>query len=105
MPTMSDPAAIDSFIARWENSGAAERANYQQFVRDGLMSDELTTKQKALILRESTMVLVEELFERPDIENALKDARQAVDEYFTASGHRPFMHPIDFSGRIFVKTR
>lgn len=32
-------------------------------------------------------------------------ARQAVDEYFAAEGHRPFMHPIDFSGRIFVKTR
>lgn len=32
-------------------------------------------------------------------------ARQAVDEYFAAAGHRPFMHPIDYSGRIFVKTR
>lgn len=60
---------------------AAERANYQKFVRDGLMSNELDTKQKALILRESTMVLVEELFERPDIENALKDARQVVDDF------------------------
>ena len=30
---------------------------------------------------------------------------KAVDEYFAAAGHRPFMHPIDFSGRIFVKTR
>lgn len=60
---------------------AAERANYQKFVRDGLMSDDLNTKQKALILRESTMVLVEELFERPDIEAALQDARQAVDDF------------------------
>lgn len=60
---------------------AAERANYQKFVREGLMSTELGTKQKALILRESTMVLVEELFERPDIESALKDARQAVDDF------------------------
>jgi putative nucleotidyltransferase with HDIG domain len=60
---------------------AAERATYQKFVRDGLMSTDLDTKQKALILRESTMVLVEELFERPDIENALKDARQVVDDF------------------------
>lgn len=29
-------------------------------------------------------------------------ARKAVDEYF--AGHRPFMHPIDYSGRVFVKT-
>jgi len=32
-------------------------------------------------------------------------ARAAVDEYFTAAGHRPFMHPIDYSGRVFIKTR
>lgn len=32
-------------------------------------------------------------------------ARTAVDEYFAASGHRPYMHPIDYSGRVFVKTR
>jgi len=60
---------------------AAERANYQKFVREGLMSDELDTKQKALILRESTMVLVEELFERPDIEQALHDARGVVEDF------------------------
>lgn len=32
-------------------------------------------------------------------------ARQAVDEYFAAKGMRPYMHPIDFSGRVFLKTR
>lgn len=60
---------------------AAERANYQKFVRDGLLSNELDTKQKATILRESTMVLVEELFERPDIETALRDARGVVEDF------------------------
>lgn len=33
-----------------------------------------------------------------------KGARKAVDDYFAATGHRPFMHPIDYSGRVFVKT-
>ena len=32
-------------------------------------------------------------------------ARKAVDDYFTAQPYRPFMHPIDFSGRLFIKTR
>jgi hypothetical protein len=32
-------------------------------------------------------------------------ARQAVDEFFAASDSRPLMHPIDYSGRIFIKTR
>ncbi len=28
------PDAIESFISRWENSGAAERANYQMFLSE-----------------------------------------------------------------------
>jgi O-methyltransferase len=32
-------------------------------------------------------------------------ARKAVDEYFAALGMRPFMHPIDYSGRVFLKMR
>lgn len=31
-------------------------------------------------------------------------ARKAVDEYFAAQGRRPYMHPIDYSGRVFIKT-
>ncbi len=30
-------------------------------------------------------------------------ARKAVDEYFAEHGPRPFMHPIDYSGRVFLK--
>ena len=30
-------------------------------------------------------------------------ARRAVDEYFEVHGPRPLMHPIDYSGRIFLK--
>jgi O-methyltransferase len=30
-------------------------------------------------------------------------ARQAVDDYFAQQGHRPYMHPIDYSGRVFIK--
>ncbi len=32
-------------------------------------------------------------------------ARKAVDDFFEEQGFRPLMHPIDFSGRIFLKTR
>ena len=31
-------------------------------------------------------------------------ARTAVDDYFAALGHRPYMHPIDYSGRVFIKS-
>lgn len=32
-------------------------------------------------------------------------ARTAVDDYFRSHGPRPYMHPIDYSGRVFIKTR
>lgn len=31
-------------------------------------------------------------------------ARRAVDEYFDEVGQRPYMHPIDYSGRVLIKT-
>jgi len=31
-------------------------------------------------------------------------ARKAVDDYFEDLGHRPYMHTIDYSGRVFIKT-
>lgn len=33
-----------------------------------------------------------------------KGARKAVDEYFNTREWHPFMHPIDYSGRIFIKS-
>lgn len=60
---------------------ATERINYQKFIRDYLNSTGADNKQKALVLRESTMVLIEEMFERPDIEHVLSDARQVVDDF------------------------
>jgi len=32
-------------------------------------------------------------------------ARKAVDEYFEKLDHRPYMHPIDYSGRVLVKSQ
>ena len=56
------------------------RTIFQSCVRDALKGGTLDTRQKAMLLRESTMVLVEELFERPDIETALSDARQVIED-------------------------
>jgi hypothetical protein len=30
-------------------------------------------------------------------------ARQAVDEYFAASGHTPFLHRVDYTARMLIK--
>ena len=62
---------------------------------------------------ESTKVALEVLYPRLSVGGVciLDDyghwvgARKAVDDYFEASGIRPYMHPIDYSGRVFIKTR
>ena len=61
---------------------------------------------------ESTKVGLEVLYPRLSVGGVCilddyghwQGARQAVDEYFTTLGRRPYMHPIDFSGRVFIKT-
>lgn len=61
---------------------------------------------------ESTRVGLEVLYPRLSIGGVCilddyghwQGARRAVDEYFEALGKRPYMHPIDFSGRVFLKT-
>lgn len=62
---------------------------------------------------ESTKVELEVLFPRLALGGVCilddyghwEGARKAVDTYFSDQGFRPLMHPIDFSGRIFLKTR
>ena len=61
---------------------------------------------------ESTKVGLEVLYPRLSVGGVCilddyghwQGARQAVDEYFSGLGKRPYMHPIDFSGRVFLKT-
>lgn len=61
---------------------------------------------------ESTKIELEVLYPRLSVGGVCilddyghwQGARAAVDEYFRDLGHRPYMHPIDFSGRVFIKT-
>src|SRR5690606_16782592 len=46
---------------------SSERENYKKYVRDRMGSEDLPARDKALILRESSMSIVEELFESPDV--------------------------------------
>lgn len=61
---------------------------------------------------ESTKVELEVLYPRLSVGGVLilddyghwQGARKAVDEYFEQLGQRPYMHPIDYSGRVLVKS-
>jgi hypothetical protein len=61
---------------------------------------------------ESTKVELEVLYPRLSVGGVCilddyghwQGARKAVDEYFDKRGFRPYMHPIDYSGRVMIKT-
>ncbi len=61
---------------------------------------------------ESTKVELEVLYPRLSVGGVCilddyghwQGARKAVDEYFDKLGFRPYMHPIDYSGRVMIKT-
>ncbi|MCB0408249.1 MAG: HD family phosphohydrolase, partial [Bdellovibrionales bacterium] len=54
---------------------ASEYDNYKKHVSQQMLSEKLTSREKAILLRESSLALVEELYENPDIEQALNDSK------------------------------
>lgn len=82
---------------------ANERANYKKYVKDRMISHELPTREKALILRESSMALVEELFESPDINRALDESKEVINDFILFMDQDPdaMAHLIGLSSHDF----
>lgn len=92
--------------------------NFTLVVGDVVQTLPKTSPESIALLRldtdwyESTRVSLEHLYPRLSLGGVCilddyghwKGARHAVDEYFAARGLRPYMHAIDFSGRVFLKT-
>lgn len=57
------------------------RQEYKNYVHDQLMSDTLDVREKAMILRESSMTLMEELYEHPDVNTALANSLPVIQEF------------------------
>lgn len=58
-----------------------ERQAYKDYVQQQMLAGDLNVQQKALILRESSMTLVEELFESPDVHNALENSKPIIKDF------------------------
>ncbi|MCB0412614.1 MAG: HD domain-containing protein [Bdellovibrionales bacterium] len=58
-----------------------DRIRYKSYIRDHMNNDQLSTRDKAIILRESSMSLVEELFESPDVSKALEESKHVIDDF------------------------
>ena len=65
-----------SLFIRKENS-----QTYKNHIHSCIKQSDLSNKQKAKILRESSMSLVEELFENPDLERVVKDSKDVVKDF------------------------
>lgn len=80
-----------------------DRAAYKKNVGDNLKSSKLDAKTKAVILRESSLTLVEELFESPDIKRALTESKEIIGNFVDLMGEEPtaMAHLIGLSSHDF----
>ena len=76
--------APDSFFIN-----EADKQAYKDYVQGRLNSDELNSREKALILRESSLALVEQLYEHPDLAFALSEAREVVTNFVSLMDEDP----------------
>lgn len=97
-------------LTKFENKGQdslfikeSDRPKFKNYVHDQLQKDNLDAKRKAIILRESSLSLVEELFESPDIKKALKESSEIISEFVSLMGHEPsaMAHLIGLSSHDF----
>lgn len=80
-----------------------DRKAYKAYVHDQMTSHLIDVKQKALVLRESSMTLMEELFEQPDVSLALENSRPLVKDFvqFMQAEPEAMAHLISLSGHDF----
>lgn len=80
-----------------------DRAAYKKNVGESLKSSKLDAKTKAVILRESSLTLVEELFESPDIKRALTESKEIIGNFVDLMGEEPtaMAHLIGLSSHDF----
>lgn len=56
----------------------SQKENYRNYLTRQLRSDTIDAKAKAYILRESSLSMIEELFETSDVARAIKESKQIV---------------------------
>lgn len=80
-----------------------DRKAYKQYVHEQMISPDLDVREKAILLRESSMTLVEEIFETPEIDKALDNSRPVIADFMTFMKDEPeaMSHLISLSGHDF----
>ena len=61
----------------------SDRAAYKKYIHGRVNDESLDPQTKALILRETSMALIEELFEHPDVGVALQGSKEVITNFLT----------------------
>lgn len=80
-----------------------QRPSYKRYIFDRLNEGEIDPRQKALILRESSLTLAEEIFEQPDVQTALNDSKELIGSFLSFMETEPegMAHLISLSSHDF----
>lgn len=81
----------------------AQKEAYRDWVKDEMNSDDLNPLEKSKILRESSVALMEDLFENPDVNTALDESRPIIKNFidFMESAPEAMGYMISLSGHDF----
>ncbi len=81
----------------------AQRANYKRYVFERMNEDSIDAKLKAQILRESSLTLAEEIFEQPEVDQALHDSKELIGNFIDFMENHPegMAHLISLSSHDF----
>lgn len=76
--------APESFCIRNE-----DQKKYRDYIQDRLNNDPLEITEKATILRESSLAIVQELFQSPDVGTALTNAKDVIENFLEFMDDQP----------------
>lgn len=58
-----------------------DKQKYRDWVKQEMNSDQINVHEKAKLLRESSVAIIEDLFENPDVHKALNESRPLISEF------------------------
>lgn len=67
----------------------SDRWKYREFMRGNIADSNLNRREKALLLRESALSFVEDIFENPDLQMTLTESRSLVNDFIQLMEHDP----------------
>lgn len=67
----------------------SQRQAFKDFVYSAISEESTTSKQKALILRDTSMALVEEIYTKQDVGEALKDSKEVIEQFVSLIDQAP----------------